>query len=218
MISMVRPDSLEQRSARRGVCPRSPAAAAAAATHAAARPGFSFTGFLFVLFSPPAEVHEISPKGAGEPVAWGLLGCAVVSGCGAGVGVASAGSAPAFSRAESRPRAGVGSAATVGAQPPPSPHRREGSGRHSPETWRERDGRSAGALLAASRGPSRSRRRLLCFCRPFHAFEWPGGRRPLGAAERAGASARTPPHLFSFQSCRLRRGRRPGLPRAPAPL
>lgn len=55
-------DSLEQRSARRGVCPRAPGS-----RHC--HPGFSFTGLLFVFFSPPAEGHGISPKGTEERVA-----------------------------------------------------------------------------------------------------------------------------------------------------
>lgn len=126
MISMVRPDSLEQRSARRGVCPRAPsrAAAAAAVTHPAARPGFSLTGFLFCFLLASCGVHGISPQGAGEQVAWGLPGCAFVSDPGAGAGVRLCGKRPGRSPARrAGPAAGVRERGAGGgpaaAQPPP---------------------------------------------------------------------------------------------------
>lgn len=107
------------------------------------------------------------------------------------------------------------------AQPPPPARGGEGRGRRSPETWPERGGNGP-QLLAGGRGVW-ERRSLplgadvdpaavwLRFFRPSPGFERPKERASLGAGEGAAASARTPPHVFSFQSGRLR-GERPVRP------
>lgn len=112
----------------------------------------------FVLFSPPAQVDGITPKGPGERAAGDFR--AVPRFLTAAPASASAGSAPAFSRAESRPAAGVRSEAPLGAPPPPCPHCGRGAcsaarrrGGDGPERWAG-GGRSAGTPLAAARGPS----------------------------------------------------------------
>ncbi|XP_043303470.1 uncharacterized protein LOC122427821 [Cervus canadensis] len=131
-------DSLEQRSARRGACPRAPGSRRCRPSRSAA--GLQFHG-VFVFLSPPAEGHGISPKGTEERGAWGLPGCAWVFGSRRRSRCPPLQEAPrAFSRAESRPRARVCGArrpwAPAAAQPPPRGG--EGRGRHLPETWRER--------------------------------------------------------------------------------
>lgn len=95
----------------------------------------------------------------------------------------------------------------MGARPPPSPHRRpgrEGRGRHSPRTSRERGGdgragggRSAGALPAASRGRPGPLVVCCAFAARFLVSSGPGGRVPSGRR-----TERLPPpgplHTFSL--------------------
>lgn len=191
--------------------------------HPTRRPArFQFYG-AFVLFSPPAEVYGISPKGAGERVASGLTGCDLVSYRGAGAGVLLCGKRPGRSpERRAGPAPGAGSVAAAGAQAPgpasaqPPPARGgESRGRRNPgDVAGARRGRSGapGGRRAGSGSATRCLRDRpdcagvwLQFCRPFPAFEWPRGRAPLGTVEEAAASARTPPHLLFQQSGRPRR-------------
>lgn len=225
MVSMVRPTHWSS-GARDGACVRG-RRALAAATHPAARPGFSFTGFLFVFFSPPAEGHGISPKGTEERVAWGLPGCAWVFWPRRQSRCPPPQEAPrAFYRAESRPRARVPRArrpwAPAAAQPPPRGG--EGRGRYVPETWRERGG--DGSELAT--GEARERCSLphwngpgpagagCAFAAHFLLSSGLGDGVPSGR-QRERLPGTGPLGTFSLQSARLRRGPRLGLPRAPAP-
>lgn len=125
MISMVRPDSLEQRSARRGVCPRAPSCCL---YHPSRRPArFQFFG-VFVCFPRLLRRCTGFPEGCWRAGGLGLPGCALVCERGPGAHVRLCGESPgATSRAESRPRGRCASAALVGARPPPSLH--DGPGR-----------------------------------------------------------------------------------------
>lgn len=177
---------------------------------------FQFSG-VFVLFSPPAEVYRIALQGPGEHVAgdtWAVPAFLIA----APEPVSAFGKRPGRSSARrADPAALWGAGRPWGpgrAQPPPPARGGEGRGRRSPETWREHGGNGP-QLLAGGRG-ARERRSLplgagldpagawLRFFRPFPAFERPRERASLRAEEGAAASARTPPHVFSFQSGRLR--------------
>ncbi|XP_023381034.1 uncharacterized protein LOC111733266 [Pteropus vampyrus] len=212
---MVRPGAQEQRSAKRVVCLRA-RGAAAAATHPAARSDFSFPGFLF--YSRLLQRCTGLPcRVLGEHVAgdtWAVPAFLIA----APEPVSAFGKRPGRSSARrADPAALWGAGRPWGpgrAQPPPPARGGEGRGRRSPETWREHGGNGP-QLLAGGRG-ARERRSLplgagldpagvwLRFFRPFPAFERPRERASIRAEEGAAASARTPPHVFSFQSGRLR--------------
>ncbi|KAM7114873.1 uncharacterized protein WM277_020500 isoform 1-T1 [Molossus nigricans] len=219
---MVRPCALERRSARVAECPRG------AAAPAAARRGFSFTGFLF--YSHLLQRCRGSPRR--------VLGNARLGTSALCLGFSSRRRSPcpprrkaprAFTRAESRPGGGGrgerGAGGRPAAQPPPWARGGDGRGRRRRETWRERGpdgpellaggGRSAGTLLVPL-GDRRIQLALAALWPPFSCFCVVQGTSSARGGGGSGCSASTSAHLLCFQSGRLRGEARPGRPGAAA--
>ncbi|XP_075863572.1 uncharacterized protein LOC142873399 [Microcebus murinus] len=212
---MVRPDALEQRSARWVVCPRAPSRRR---RHLARRPaGFNFTGFLFILFASCRAVRDF-PEGC-----WGTGGLGTSQLC---LGfflpvpelvAAPAECAPAFAGAESGLGGGCGSGAGAWPGRRPAPTRaagEEGRGQRSPETWPELlAGRAQERCSLPPGDRPASVGVSLRFGRPLLPLSGPGDELPSGQW-RERLSPRDPSTPFLFRAVADVEDAGPGLPGA----
>ncbi|XP_019510289.1 PREDICTED: uncharacterized protein LOC109389329 [Hipposideros armiger] len=178
---------------------------------------FQFFG-VFVLFSPPAKVDRITLKGPGECVAGDFRAVPSFLIAAPEPVSSSSGSAPGVPPCEEPTRRRMSGTRRRGgpaaAQPPPRARGGEGRGRRTPDTWRELGGDGPELLAAEARerctlpfGDCADPAGVCCAFAPHFLLLRGTGRALLGAGEGASASAKTSPHLFSFQRGRLRRER-----------